>query len=72
MKVKGKYIYDETVYNHGKRSEEKKEQIEKIRKDFKMADLKSGERSCLKCDTVFISEDLKNQKTCAKCRRKSK
>lgn len=37
-------------------------------KGIDMAPIRTGKRECLRCEKVFISEDLKNQKMCNYCR----
>ena len=34
-----------------------------------LAPVRTGERECLCCERVFMSDDLKNQKMCVVCRR---
>lgn len=43
-------------------------EVEKIRREMDLPALKTGERSCLKCDRRFHSEDLKRVKTCSLCK----
>lgn len=70
MKVKGKYIYDEKDYHHVFSSTYQKTNVNKIREELNLSEVKQGERSCLRCDTVFFSDDLKNKKLCVRCRGK--
>ncbi len=42
--------------------------VEKIRAHYSLSPIKKGKRLCLKCDRLFKSDDLANQKTCGYCR----
>jgi hypothetical protein len=44
-------------------------QVENIRKSLNMPPIKIGFRDCLCCGNNFKSMDLKNMKTCVRCRR---
>lgn len=44
-------------------------EIKKTRQLVGLPPLKMGYRNCLRCDTHFFSEDVRNQRNCECCRR---
>jgi hypothetical protein len=44
------------------------DQIDKLRKDLGLRTIRSGKRDCLKCERLFYSYDLANEKICEKCK----
>jgi uncharacterized paraquat-inducible protein A len=71
MRVKNKYVYDANMYHENFKEESQNKYIDRVREDLKLSPIKKGERSCLRCDSVFFSNDLNNQKTCVRCRGKN-
>lgn len=43
-------------------------EVNKMRKALGMSPVKMGDRVCLRCDSMFFSEDLNNQHICDSCR----
>lgn len=43
--------------------------IEEFRKEIGLREIKKGVRKCLSCDLEFMSPDLRNIKTCVKCKK---
>lgn len=43
-------------------------EVNKMRKALGMPPVKMGDRTCLRCDSRFFSEDLSNQHICDLCR----
>ena len=46
--------------------------IEQARKEAGLPPIKMGFRVCLRCDSKFFSEDIRNQFNCNYCRREDK
>lgn len=44
------------------------EKVDTMRKHLGLRSIRSGNRSCLKCDDMFFSYDLCNEKICLKCK----
>jgi|WetSurSiteA1Bulk_404760.scaffolds.fasta_scaffold237463_1 hypothetical protein len=53
-------------------AKENKESIKKVRKDFSLRIIRTGERYCLRCGIKFVSEDLLAQKMCENCRKQDR
>lgn len=51
-----------------KSKEDEDREIAELRKKLGLPPIRTGKRKCLRCEDIFVSEDLVNQFNCKLCR----